>query len=170
MEVLAVSDQVWLALITAVTGIAATIGAILTALIAYRQKSLDAKVSAELKEISKDTKATYAFQNHQMGVALKGVAVASRAKAEITKRNGGYNETDLANAEAAEKAYAEHEQGQRRVDAQALITRAEEQARKLLEKQQGGETTQTVAEAVVEQLGKTHDIEGTVELTPKEES
>lgn len=206
---LAVSDQVWLALITLGTGIVTVAGATLTGWIAFRQKMLDKKLDHQqntldgqdrkLDNVAIVAQATYTFQNHAMGLQKKALAIACRSKAEITN-----TAADKKEADNAENDYLEHQRGQAKVDAQALITRAEEQARKVLQesasehpqeavaaaveakeipaveipeakasehmkaKPQIEKDTATVIQALAGEISKTHDIKGTVELTPKE--
>lgn len=138
IPLVAVSDQVWLALITLGTGLVATLGAVLTGYLALRHKAMDQKLDDQQKTLERQDRkldnqailaqATYTFQNHAMGLQKKTTMLAcqARALAEPTPEN-------QREAKDAEQAYVDHQAGQAKVDAQALIIRAEEQARKVLE-------------------------------------
>lgn len=180
MEVLAVSDQVWLALITLGTGIVAALGAGFSGYVALKHKALDQKIDQQSEELATQSKtlavqdrkldnaailgqATYTFQNHAMGLQKKALMVACEAKAKLDPTPENQKEAKL-----AKQDYMDHQSGQAKVDAQALISRAEEQARKVLEQAALTNPQESVAAVARDKTGGTHEIEGTIELTPKE--
>lgn len=113
----------------------AIIAAVVTTLLAWmnlramKEARRDAMLKDEkLNDIAKTADATYSFQNHAMGLQKKALAVASRALSEGRPENAVLREA----ADIAEKDYADHMEGQARVDAQMLITAAELKARELI--------------------------------------
>lgn len=117
----------------------AIIAAVVTVLLAWMNlRALsEARKDASLKdeklaELKKTGDATYAFQNHAMGLQKKALAVASRALSEMKPGDNVLAEA----AKIAEQEYRDHIEGQARVDAQMLITAAETRAMNLVMEQQ----------------------------------
>lgn len=181
--IIGVGDQVWLAVIALIGTIFGGVLTIMLEVIRRRQNEAEKKIDKQVIL----AEATYTFQNHAMGLQKKALAIACRSKADLTR-----DAVDIADAVNAEREWAEHQKGQAKVDAQALLTRAEEQARKVLQEasvirpepvavdKPKGSVAELMAEekegkaadptivSIAQELSKTHDIKGTVELTPKE--
>lgn len=121
---LAVSDVVWQAIIAAVLAMFMAAMKLHT----DRLTRIDNRDTQEkLGEIKIVTKATYAFQNHAMGIVKKALAVSTALRAETTGKA-----QDIAEAEQAAKEWADHQVGQAKVDAQVILLAAAEEAKKVL--------------------------------------
>lgn len=131
MVILAVSDVVWQALIALVLAVFMGLMKMHTDKQtrddAREQRAEAAHAARELKEIKTVGQATYAFQNHAMGIVKKALAVSTRTRADAT-----HDVKDIAEAEAAEKEWVDHQAGQAKVDAQVVLLEAAERAKEVI--------------------------------------